>query len=205
MHNLDRGYRCTLDTLHPCETLIETHTLWYPWVHGYGYSRGKGMGWMLDTRGFTPADPYAERLEEIADALYATVSDCQNTVKLLAPSLDSTQERLNLLSKQMLASPPPTHPAPLLSYSAATAAHLPSKVDHAVGRAAIRACQIILDPKPGTSLFPPGTSNKDIAAHLKEAIGNIRDDDTPPGYIRAVSALRNGGVVAELNTEELAA
>ncbi|KAG2746340.1 hypothetical protein P692DRAFT_20782591, partial [Suillus brevipes Sb2] len=105
----------------------------------------------------------AERIEEVADALYATVSDCQNAVKLLAPSLDSTQERLNLLSKQMLTSPPSTHPAPSLSYSAATAAHLPLKVDHAIGRAAIRACQIILDPKPGTSLFPPGTSNKDMA------------------------------------------
>lgn len=146
----------------------------------------------------------AERIEEVADALYATVSDCQNAVKLLAPSLESTQERLNLLSKQMLASPPPTHSAPPLSYSAAAATHLPSKVDHAIGRAAIRACQIILDPKPGTSLFPPGTSNKDIAARLKEAIGNIRDDNTPPGYVRAVSVLRNGGVAAELNTEELA-
>jgi hypothetical protein len=53
----------------------------------------------------------------------------------------------------------------------------------------ICACQIILDPKQGTSLFPPGTSNKDIAARLKEAIGNICNDNTPSGYIRAVTTL----------------
>ncbi|KAG2031397.1 hypothetical protein BDR03DRAFT_875981, partial [Suillus americanus] len=53
-------------------------------------------------------------------------------------------------------------------------------------------------------LFPHGTSNKDIASQLKEALGNIRDDDTPSGFIRAITALRNGGVVVELSTEELA-
>ncbi|KAG2076438.1 hypothetical protein BDR04DRAFT_1002760 [Suillus decipiens] len=85
------------------------------------------------------------------------------------------------------------------------AAHLPSKSDHAIGHATIRVCQIILDPKLGNSLFPLGTSNKDIAACLKEAIGNICDDNTPPRYVQAVTVLHNGGVVAELNTEELAA
>ncbi|KAG2747165.1 hypothetical protein P692DRAFT_201791369 [Suillus brevipes Sb2] len=145
----------------------------------------------------------AERLEETADALYATVTDCQNAITLLAPSLDSTQERINLLSKQMT-TPPITSPAVPLTYSAVTAAHLPPSVDHPIGRAAIRACQIVLDPKPGTTLFPPGTSHKDMAARLKEAIGNIRDDNTPSGYVWAVTTLHNGGLIAEMNTEELA-
>ncbi|KAG1724725.1 hypothetical protein EDB19DRAFT_1834058 [Suillus lakei] len=58
----------------------------------------------------------AERLEEAADALYATVMDCQNAITLLAPLLDSTQEQINHLSKQMstTSSTPPTIP---LSYS----------------------------------------------------------------------------------------
>ncbi|KAG2740247.1 hypothetical protein P692DRAFT_20753706, partial [Suillus brevipes Sb2] len=141
--------------------------------------------------------------QESADALFATVTDCQNAIKLLTPSLDTTQERLNHLSTQFAAAPPiPTLTQP--SYSSIAAANLPPTVDKAIGRAAIRARQILLDPKPGTNLFPPGTSNKDIATRLKEAIGNIRDDNTPQGYIRAVTPLRNGGIIVELDSEELA-
>lgn len=114
----------------------------------------------------------AERIEESADALFATVTDCQNAIKLLTPSLDTTQERLNHLSTQLAASPPiPTITQP--SYSSIAATNFPPMVDKAIGRAAIRTRQILLNPKPGTNLFPPGTSNKDIATRLKEAIGNI--------------------------------
>jgi hypothetical protein len=114
----------------------------------------------------------AEHIEESTDALFATVTDCQNTIKLLTPSLDTTQERLNHLSTQFATSPPiSTLTQP--SYSSIAAANLPPMVDKAIGRAAICARQILLDPKPGTNLFPPGTSNKDIATRLKEAIGNI--------------------------------
>jgi hypothetical protein len=78
-------------------------------------------------------------------------------------------------------------------------------VDQAVGRAAIRAQQILLDPKPGVSLFPSGSSNKNIATRLREAINNIRDANTPDGNIKAITALRNGGVIVELESEDLAA
>ncbi|KAG2738752.1 hypothetical protein P692DRAFT_20920594 [Suillus brevipes Sb2] len=74
----------------------------------------------------------AERIEESADALFATVTDCQNAIKLLTPSLDTTQERLNHLSTQFAASPPiPTLTQP--SYSSIAAANLPPTVDKAIG------------------------------------------------------------------------
>ncbi|KAG1880141.1 hypothetical protein F4604DRAFT_1679248 [Suillus subluteus] len=83
----------------------------------------------------------AERIEEAADALYATVTDCQNAIKLLTPSLDTTQERVNHLSTQMTTATAtvPTQAPMQPSYSAIAAAHLPPKVDQAIGRAAIRA------------------------------------------------------------------
>lgn len=90
------------------------------------------------------------------------------------------------------------------TYSSVVANNLPPKVDQVIGRAAICAQQILLDPKPGTDLFPPGTSNKDIATRIREAIGNIKDNNTPTGYVRVVTTLQNGGVIVELDSEELA-
>jgi hypothetical protein len=90
-----------------------------------------------------------ERLEEAAYALYSNVEDCENTIKLLSPSLESTQNRLNTLSEQLTAQnnitaphqtlppprstainnpPPPSPPGTTQqtrSYSSIAAAHLP--------------------------------------------------------------------------------
>ncbi|KAG1790858.1 uncharacterized protein HD556DRAFT_1488033 [Suillus plorans] len=151
----------------------------------------------------------AERLEEAADTLYSSVTDCQNAIKVLAPSLDVTQERINHLSTQMLSTtPPPTqtqtqiHTQP--TYSSVAAAHLPPKVDQAIGRTTIRAHQILLDPNPGSSPFPPATTNKEIAARMKEALINIRNKDTPAGDVKAITVLRNSAIVVELDSESLA-
>jgi hypothetical protein len=148
----------------------------------------------------------AERIEEAADALFSSVEDCQNALKVLTPSLDATQDRINHLSTQMSMTTAPSAQASLQpTYSSIAASHLPPKVDQAVGRAAIRARQILLDPRPGDNLFPPDTPNADIAKKLKEAIINIRTDSTPSGGVRAITALRNGGIIVELENESLAA
>ncbi|KAG0692993.1 hypothetical protein DFH29DRAFT_1007803 [Suillus ampliporus] len=148
----------------------------------------------------------AEHIEEAADTLFTSVKDCQNALKTLSPSLDATQERINFLSMQML-SMPPSQPQETLrpTYSSMAAAHLPPMIDQAVGRAAIHARQILLDPRPGDALFPPNTSHLHIAKKLKEALSNIRDNTTPAGDIKAVYALHNGGIIVELENENLAA
>ncbi|KAG2068760.1 hypothetical protein BDR04DRAFT_1157432 [Suillus decipiens] len=112
----------------------------------------------------------AECLEEVTDALYSSIEDCQNALKILTPSLDATQDHINQLSSQISSIPasfqaPPTQLNQVTQqyYSSVAAAHIPPMVDQAVSRAAIRAQQILLDPKPGVSLFPSGSSNKDIA------------------------------------------
>ncbi|KAG1809790.1 uncharacterized protein HD556DRAFT_1302221 [Suillus plorans] len=69
----------------------------------------------------------AERLEEAADALYTSVVDCQNAIKVLTPSLDVMQDRINHLSTQMLSTPPPTQVHTPPTYSTVAAAHLPPK------------------------------------------------------------------------------
>ncbi|KAG2061007.1 hypothetical protein BDR06DRAFT_1049074 [Suillus hirtellus] len=108
-----------------------------------------------------------------------------------------------------LSNQPPSVPTslPILnqpSYSTVAASRLPPSVDQAIGRAAIRAWQILLDPQPGEHLFPHNTSNTDIVKKLREALSNIHSNDSPPGDVKAVHALCNGGVIVELENEELA-
>ncbi|KAG1735860.1 uncharacterized protein EDB91DRAFT_1083499, partial [Suillus paluster] len=146
----------------------------------------------------------AERIEEAANILFSSVEDCQNVVKALSPSLEATQNHLNLLSTQISTLPSKTTSLPQPSYSSVVASQLQPSVDKAVGRAAIRACQVLLDPMLGETLFPPNMSNSDIAKKLKEALMKARDNSTPPGSIRAVMALRNGGIVIEMESESLA-
>lgn len=147
-----------------------------------------------------------ERVEDAADALYVSVEDCQNAMKVLSLSLEATQDKINHLYTQLSSSPsqPIPHTLSQSSYSSIAAAHLPPSVDKAIGRAAIRARQVLLDPQPGELLFPPNTSNFNIAKRLKDALEKARDESTPLGSIRAVMALRNGGIVVEMETESLA-
>ncbi|KAG2050042.1 hypothetical protein BDR06DRAFT_867881, partial [Suillus hirtellus] len=71
-------------------------------------------------------------------------------------------------------------------------------------RAAIRARQILLDPKPNCTLFPADTPTSEIAKKLNDALDKARDDSTPQGKIRAVLVLKNGGIIVELELETLA-
>jgi hypothetical protein len=64
--------------------------------------------------------------------------------------------------------------------------------------------QVLLDPQPGEFLFPPVTSNPDIAKKLKEALLNIQTNDSPAGSIKLVHTLRNGGIIVKLDNERLA-
>ncbi|KAG1866693.1 hypothetical protein F4604DRAFT_1927966 [Suillus subluteus] len=149
----------------------------------------------------------ADQIEEAVNELHSSVEDCQKSLKALTPSLDSTQDRINQLSTQLLTAPKPatTQTTSQPTYSTIVASHLPPSVDKAVRCAAIRAREILLEPQAGNTLFPPNTTNPDIAKKLKEALTNIRTDTTLPGDIRSVTSLCNGGIVIELETEWLAA
>ena len=152
----------------------------------------------------------ADRIQEAADTIFSSVEDCHNTISLLSPSLDATQERLNTLSKQIIPSPamqvyPPTLPQTHKpTYSSIAATQLQPTTDRAVGRAAIRARQILLDPIPGNTLFPPESPHIDIVKKLKSALSSIRTPATPEGDIRAVQVHRNGGIIIELDNEHIA-
>ncbi|KAG2367111.1 hypothetical protein BDR07DRAFT_1272902 [Suillus spraguei] len=53
-------------------------------------------------------------------------------------------------------------------------------------------------------LFPLNTSNFTIVSKHKETLAKARDDTTPPGTIKSVRTLHNGGIVVGLEMESLA-
>ncbi|KAG2053913.1 hypothetical protein BDR06DRAFT_1008279 [Suillus hirtellus] len=146
----------------------------------------------------------ADHIEDAVDALYDLVETYQKALQILAPSLDMTQEKIDQLSSQITKVPVQAHGATHLSYSAAAAAYIPPQVDKALGCAALQACQILLDPLPGGTLFLPDTSKHDMAAKIKSALEAAKDDTTPEGTICSIMTLHNGGIIVELETESLA-
>lgn len=169
----------------------------------------------------------AERFEEAADTLHESMETCSKTLKSLEPNLSKIQERIDELCLQLTSSQNPTqnqndpansnsnsnpnNPTPNQqqqpyqpTYSSITAANLPPAIDKAVARAALRACQIILDPLPGGNVFTPETTHADVVKLIKEALTAIKDDSSPQGNIRSVTTFRNGGLLVELDNETLA-
>jgi hypothetical protein len=57
---------------------------------------------------------------------------------------------------------------------------------------------------PGKTLFPPDTPKREIANTLNNALEKARDETTPPGKVKAITVLRNGGIIVELESEALA-
>ncbi|KAG1885400.1 hypothetical protein F4604DRAFT_1918096 [Suillus subluteus] len=145
-----------------------------------------------------------KRVEEAADGVYSSIADIKNAIEVIAPSINSLQSQVKDLNSKTLSTLTQQPATSRPSYSSITAAHLPPMVDQAIARAAIRAHQILLDPNPGTQLFPPNSSSSDIAAKLGEAITHIRQDDTPTSNIKAILPLCNGSIIVELDNESLA-
>jgi len=147
----------------------------------------------------------AERIEESADTLFSYVETCQDALKSLAPSVEAMQDKINDMSQQLPLASSQRQPESIRpSYSSVAASHLPPTIDQALGRAAVRAREILLDPMPGETLFPPDTPKREIANTLNNALEKARDETTPPGKVKAITVLRNGGIIVELESEALA-
>lgn len=127
----------------------------------------------------------ADRIEEAADALYDSVETYQKALQTLVPSLDATQEKIDLLSTQITKVPPPptTLTSTLQTYSSILTQNIPHSADRALGRAAIRTCQILLEPNPEADLFPPNAPQADMVQRIKTALTNINNSEKPEGHI----------------------
>ncbi|KAG2118594.1 hypothetical protein DEU56DRAFT_691331, partial [Suillus clintonianus] len=77
-------------------------------------------------------------------------------------------------------------------------------VSAALIRAATRERQVLFDPAPGHTLFPPEDTPIIIANKVSQALQTVRKDDDPEIEIKASQRLRNGGVVIELTTSSAA-
>ncbi|KAG2739479.1 hypothetical protein P692DRAFT_20755519, partial [Suillus brevipes Sb2] len=88
------------------------------------------------------------------------------------------------------------------SYSAAVQqnAQTPAPISAALVRAATRDRQILFDPTPGQALFAPEVTSAGIASKMMQAFAASQTDDRPDIHIKAITRLRNGGLILELTT-----
>ena len=70
--------------------------------------------------------------------------------------------------------------------------------------AVIEECQVLLDPQEGHSLYLNNTPSTEISNKLAEIIDNIQDDNKPTMQIKAITKLRNSGLIVELDKVESA-
>ena len=68
----------------------------------------------------------------------------------------------------------------------------------------VKEHQVLLDPQEGHSLCLDNTPSIEISNKLAEIIDNIRDDDTPSVQIKAITKLRNRGLIVEMDNTESA-
>ncbi|KAG0692217.1 hypothetical protein DFH29DRAFT_1009072 [Suillus ampliporus] len=145
------------------------------------------------------------RAEDAADGVLSSVEEIKNIVNLLTPSLDSVQTHLNTFATKTSSSTPAEHPQslePVRSYSSVVkqSTSQTAPVSAALIRAATRERQVLFDPAPGHTLFPPEDTPIDIANKVSQALQTVRKDNDLEIEIKASQRLRNGGVVIELTT-----
>ena len=68
----------------------------------------------------------------------------------------------------------------------------------------VKEYQVLVDPQEGHSLFSNNTPSVEISSKLAEIIDNIQDNNTPSVQIKAITKLRNGGLIVEMDNAESA-
>ncbi|KIK91275.1 hypothetical protein PAXRUDRAFT_13868 [Paxillus rubicundulus Ve08.2h10] len=125
------------------------------------------------------------RVEEAADAILSSLEDVKNSIALLTPSLDCTQERINSLiakttelTSSAVHSSNSTNP---ISYSAAvksTKATMDPMITAMVAKASTRDKQVLIDLVEG-QLYELSQSASSIAEQIKKALTSIKQIDSP--------------------------
>ncbi|KAF9234669.1 hypothetical protein BU15DRAFT_52371, partial [Melanogaster broomeanus] len=143
-----------------------------------------------------------ENLPSSVDTILTRLEEVKTSIMILKPSLDTTQFCLDSFISKTAQEPVP----PPRSYSDITRTSPPiSTQNHAaLARAAVRARQILFDPSPGQTLYSPTSPPAEVASRLNEAILSLRTEESPITTIKAILRLRNGGLLAEVNSEEAA-
>ncbi|KAF8419234.1 hypothetical protein L210DRAFT_3655331 [Boletus edulis BED1] len=131
------------------------------------------------------------------DQMIAAIEKTSDNVKMLIddPSRSQSSNAQNSRSySDVLRAPPPTTTHSTTSISTPASA--------ALARAALRERQILIDPQRGHSLYPPDQTTPTIVDDLKAIFDEIKDVNAPTLTIKALTRLKNGGIVIEFDSNE---
>ncbi|KAG1845002.1 hypothetical protein F4604DRAFT_1937248 [Suillus subluteus] len=136
----------------------------------------------------TSVSAAATHAELVADAVLSSITNVKNTLESLTPPPSAVQSAL-LKSYSVVIQQNAQTTAPILAVLIC---------------ASTRDQQILFDPAPGQALFAPNVTSVDIVTRMKQAFTATKLDDMPTIQIKAITRLRNGGLIVELTSTEAA-
>ena len=151
-----------------------------------------------------------EDVKTAADSINTGANIVKDAVDQLTPSLTATQESIKtfLSAASDLPSNTLTGQPNVKSYSEALRSQTPptaplylsTPATAALARAAVRERQVLIDPLPGYSLHTPEQTTASIVEKLTTILNETKDESGPELTIKAITRLKNGGLLIEFDT-----
>ena len=160
-----------------------------------------------------------------AEMLSRVIDDASINFQRSAESINTSVEEISAIPialRELTCDPPPSQPDNHSPYRDAalrgstspkprgsSSAQCPSYplADHAKATTSINERQILLDISPeldpNHSMITPAMSKEILAKHLQNTFDDIRGTESPPILIKALTNMRNGGVVVEFSNSEV--
>ena len=160
-----------------------------------------------------------------AEMLSRVIDDASINFQRSAESINTSVEEISAIPialRELTRDPPPSQPDNHSPYRDAalrgstspkprgsSSAQCPSYplADHAKATTSIKERQILLDISPELDpnhpMITPAVSKEILAKHLQNAFDDIRGTESPPILIKALTNMRNGGVVVEFSNSEV--
>ena len=162
-----------------------------------------------------------ETNKNLAEALLRTIDEAWDDLHNTAQFMNDTVEELTGIPSQIMEAVSNAYPQQATHHTPYRDALLmdtdevpPPKAaprtlspctDNSRANAAIKERQILLDIQPGHSIFNDDTPHSEMAHALQKALKNMQAPEGPSLQVKALTCIRNGGFVVEMDSAEAAA
>ncbi|KIJ11279.1 hypothetical protein PAXINDRAFT_15817 [Paxillus involutus ATCC 200175] len=144
---------------------------------------------------------------EVASHIVAAISPHITNLMKTVDQLETNTKEVERLAERINGQDPPTQISTLNtntpSYSNAVKGSNPQShpmIDAAVARAGVKERQILLDIVDGEPLYRTEQTAASIAKDVQKVLTSIRQDGSPNLNIKAITKLKNGGLILELDS-----
>ncbi|KIJ12631.1 hypothetical protein PAXINDRAFT_156865 [Paxillus involutus ATCC 200175] len=156
------------------------------------------------TRAEVEMENYQEIVsDEIANLVIVAMSTHMACMLATAEQLESNTKEIERILETQKVSQPPSMQANSSSYS--DALKMPNTQSHpivnaAIARAGIKERQVLLDPINGEPIYNDEQTAVSIAKDLQKILMSIKQLNSPKLEVKAITKLKNGGLIFELES-----